>query len=40
VTLPNPIDRNPAKPSAGVRRLASIIQKRAAQAANHVRCLQ
>jgi monofunctional biosynthetic peptidoglycan transglycosylase len=40
VTLPNPIDRNPAKPSAGVRRLASIIQKRATQAASHVRCLQ
>jgi len=40
VTLPNPIDRNPAKPSAGVRRLASIIQKRAANAANHVRCLR
>ena len=32
VTLPNPIDRDPAKPSAGVRRLASLIQKRAAQA--------
>ena len=40
VTLPNPIDRDPAKPSPGVRRLASIIQKRAAQAANHVRCLK
>lgn len=40
VTLPNPIDRNPAKPGPGLKRLASLIQKRAANGAAHVRCLQ
>jgi monofunctional biosynthetic peptidoglycan transglycosylase len=40
VTLPNPIDRDPAHPGPGLKRLASIIQKRAANAGTHVRCLQ
>jgi len=40
VTLPNPIDRDPAHPGPGLKRLASIIQKRAASAGSHVRCLQ
>ena len=39
VALPNPILRDPGNPSAGLRRLASIIQKRALQAESHVRCL-
>jgi len=39
VTLPNPADRNPAKPSAGLKRLASTIQRRAAQAGDYVGCL-
>lgn len=40
VTLPNPRDRDPAHPGPGLKRLASIIQKRAANSANHVRCLK
>jgi len=39
VTLPNPIDRDPAHPGPGLRRLASIIQRRAAVAGGHVKCL-
>ena len=39
VTLPNPAARNPAKPSAGLRRLANTIQRRAAQAGDYVRCV-
>jgi monofunctional biosynthetic peptidoglycan transglycosylase len=39
VTLPSPIVRNPAKPSASLRRLANRIQHRAAQAGAYVRCL-
>jgi len=40
VTLPNPATRDPANPSAGMRRMASVIQRRAQQAGSHVRCLQ
>jgi monofunctional biosynthetic peptidoglycan transglycosylase len=40
VTLPNPIDRNPAKPGPGLRRLASLIERRAARAGDYVGCLQ
>jgi monofunctional biosynthetic peptidoglycan transglycosylase len=40
VALPNPYTRNPAKPGAGLRRLASVIQRRAAQAGGHVDCLR
>ncbi len=39
VTLPNPITRNPAKPSAGLRRLANIIQRRATRSGDYVQCL-
>jgi monofunctional biosynthetic peptidoglycan transglycosylase len=38
VTLPNPITRNPAKPSRGLQRLANLIQRRAAQAGGYVDC--
>jgi len=40
VTLPNPITRNPAKPGPGLRRLASLIERRAAAAGGYVDCLQ
>jgi monofunctional biosynthetic peptidoglycan transglycosylase len=40
VTLPNPHERNPAKPSAGLNRLADIIEKRARQAGGHVDCVE
>lgn len=40
VALPNPIVRNPAKPSAGLRRLASLIEGRAARAGGYVGCLR
>ncbi len=39
VTLPNPVERNPAKPSAGLRRLASLIERRASRAGGYVGCL-
>lgn len=39
VTLPNPYDRDPARPGPGLKRLASIIQQRAANADSHVKCL-
>ena len=40
VTLPNPIGRNPARPGPGLRRLASLIERRAAQAGDYVWCLK
>lgn len=40
VTLPNPHVRNPAKPSAGLNRLASIIETRARRAGAYVGCLE
>ncbi|BCH29714.1 monofunctional biosynthetic peptidoglycan transglycosylase [Mesorhizobium sp. L-8-10] len=39
VTLPNPAIRNPARPSAGMRRLASVIERRAARAGDYVGCV-
>lgn len=39
VTLPNPADRNPAKPGPGLKRLASVIQRRAARAGDYVHCV-
>lgn len=39
VALPNPITRNPAKPGPGMRRLANIIERRAARAGAYVACL-
>jgi monofunctional biosynthetic peptidoglycan transglycosylase len=40
VALPNPITRNPAKPGPGLRRLANIIERRAARAGAYVACLE
>jgi monofunctional biosynthetic peptidoglycan transglycosylase len=39
VALPNPIDRNPAKAGPGLRRLATIVQRRAARAGGYVGCV-
>jgi monofunctional biosynthetic peptidoglycan transglycosylase len=39
VTLPNPGERNPAKPGAGLRRLASVIERRAQRSGDYVRCV-
>ncbi len=39
VTLPNPIERNPAKPSRGLQRLANLIERRAAGAGGYVDCV-
>jgi monofunctional glycosyltransferase len=38
--LPNPHLRNPARPGPGTRRIAGIIERRAAQAGAYVRCLE
>lgn len=40
VTLPNPIERNPAKPGPGLRRLAQRVEGMAAHAGDYVRCLE
>lgn len=40
VSLPNPITRNPAKPGPGLRRLASVIEARAARSGAYVGCLE
>jgi monofunctional glycosyltransferase len=37
--LPNPHLRNPARPGPGTQRVAGIIERRAAQAGEYVRCL-
>ena len=39
VTLPNPAVRDPAAPSRGMRRLASIVERRAARAGGYDDCL-
>jgi monofunctional biosynthetic peptidoglycan transglycosylase len=39
VALPNPIARNPAKPGPGLRRLASIIERRASRSGAYVGCV-
>ncbi|MGL4489907.1 MAG: monofunctional biosynthetic peptidoglycan transglycosylase [Rhizobiaceae bacterium] len=39
VSLPNPILRNPAKPSRGLNRLAKVNERRAAQAGGYVECV-
>jgi monofunctional biosynthetic peptidoglycan transglycosylase len=38
--LPNPILRNPSKPSAGMRRIAGVIERRARAAGDYVKCLE
>ncbi len=40
VSLPNPIERNPAKPSRNLQRLAGLIEKRASRAGGYVGCLR
>jgi monofunctional biosynthetic peptidoglycan transglycosylase len=40
VALPNPITRNPAKPGPGLRRLANVIERRAARAGGYIGCLE
>jgi monofunctional glycosyltransferase len=39
VSLPNPIERNPAKPGSGLRKLASVIERRASRAGGYVGCV-
>jgi monofunctional biosynthetic peptidoglycan transglycosylase len=39
VSLPNPIDRNASKPGPGLRQLASLIQRRAANSGDYIKCL-
>jgi len=39
VSLPNPITRNPGKPGPGLRRLASVIEARAARSGAYIGCL-
>lgn len=39
VTLPNPIKRNAANPSRGMKQLAGIIEKRASQSGAYIKCL-
>ncbi|WP_420408006.1 monofunctional biosynthetic peptidoglycan transglycosylase [Hoeflea sp.] len=39
VTLPNPIERNAANPSSGMRRLAGVIENRARQSGAYIKCL-
>jgi len=39
VTLPNPIERNAANPSRGMKRLAGIIETRASQSGAYIKCL-
>jgi monofunctional glycosyltransferase len=39
VTLPNPILRNPAKPTKGLNRLARVIERRAMQSGGYVECV-
>ncbi len=40
VTLPNPIERNPAKPGKGLNRLAGVIEGRARKAGGYIGCLE
>ena len=39
VALPNPLERNPAKPSGSLKRLANLIERRAAKAGGYVGCI-
>jgi len=39
VTLPNPIDRNPARAGAGLKRLANLVQRRASRSGAYVGCV-
>jgi monofunctional biosynthetic peptidoglycan transglycosylase len=39
VALPNPIERNAGKPGRGLRRLASVIERRAGRSGEYIKCL-
>ncbi|SEK24788.1 monofunctional biosynthetic peptidoglycan transglycosylase [Xaviernesmea oryzae] len=39
VALPNPFDRNPGKPGRGLKRLASLIERRAGASGDYITCL-
>jgi monofunctional biosynthetic peptidoglycan transglycosylase len=39
VSLPNPLERNAGKPRRGLRRLASVIESRAARSGEYIKCL-
>jgi monofunctional biosynthetic peptidoglycan transglycosylase len=39
VSLPNPFDRNAGKPGRGLRRLASLIERRARGSGDYIRCI-
>lgn len=39
VALPNPIDRVAAKPSRGMRRLAAVVDRRARNSGDYIKCL-
>lgn len=39
VSLPNPIDRNAGKPGRGLKRLASMIERRAGASGGYIKCL-
>lgn len=39
VSLPNPIDRNAAKPGRGLRSLASLIERRAQNSGEYIKCI-
>jgi monofunctional biosynthetic peptidoglycan transglycosylase len=39
VSLPNPIDRNAGKPGRGLRRLAAVIERRAQNSGEYIRCV-
>ncbi len=40
VTLPNPAERNPARPGKGMSRVASIVERRARAAGDYVGCVR
>ncbi|MBL8581286.1 MAG: monofunctional biosynthetic peptidoglycan transglycosylase [Rhizobiaceae bacterium] len=40
VALPNPIERDPGKPGPGLKRLASIVERRASRAGGYVDCVE
>lgn len=39
VSLPNPFDRNAGKPGRGLRRLAAVIERRAQNSGEYIRCV-
>lgn len=39
VSLPNPFERNAGKPGRGLRRLASLIERRAGRSGEYIKCL-